>query len=291
MDLFNRVPPAARLMMMSAMGFSLMSLCVKLAANAGIPLMEILAARSLVSIVLCLWLLQGTGINLLGTNRWLLITRGLVGFVALSMVFYSVTHLPLAEATVLQYLNPLFTALLGLFLLKEPIHKGVIACIALSMVGVLIMTTPGLSITDLRLKYPPLALAAALGGASLSALAYVIVRRLNVTENPLVIVLYFPLVSLPATLPFVIPNFVMPTLESGFYLLLVGLFTQIGQICLTQAMQTESAGKAMSYSYLQVVFAGIWGVIFLAEIPAVATFIGAAFIMTGAWINMVAKNK
>ena len=41
----------------------------------------------------------------------------------------------------------------------------------------------------------------ALAGALLTALAYVAVRQLGRSEHPLVIVLYFPLMAVPLTLP------------------------------------------------------------------------------------------
>ncbi|MCV5977843.1 hypothetical protein OFO29_36460, partial [Escherichia coli] len=82
-----------------------------------------------------------------------------------------------------------------------------------------------------------------------SSIAYVIVRKLSQTEDSSVIIFYFPLVALPTSILFMGDNFVMPDLYLTCMLVLVGVFTQIGQLGLTKAMQTQQAGKASAYSY------------------------------------------
>ena len=284
------LPLAAQYMLISAFSFSLMSLCVKLSASNGIPVMEILAARALVSLVLSFIALKAAKIPLFGTNKPLLITRGLAGFIALGFIFYSVSQLPLATASLLQYLNPAFTALLGFFLLKERINAGTFWCIILSLAGVAVMMGSSLSnITNESL--PPLAIMAGVAGAAVTGIAYASVKKLSATEHPLVIVFYFPLVALPASIPFLLNNFVMPDLETLVYLVLVGCFTQVGQIYLTKAMKLETAGKTMAYSYFKVVFAALWGFLFLSEVPGLATYAGAALIICGAYLNIAFKSR
>ena len=68
-------------------------------------------------------------------------------------------------------------------------------------------------------------------------------------------------------------------------LLGIGCFTQLGQLALTKAMQTDSASRATSLSYVQIVFAALLGWLFFAEIPATATLIGGALILLGAAIS------
>jgi len=287
------IPKPAQYMLLSALGFSIMSLFVKLSAARGIPVMEILAARALISLVLSAVAVKAAGIPFFGNNKPLLIARGVIGFIALSMVYYTVTELPLAAATVLQFLNPMFTAFFGYFLLKEAVGRGLVVCIVLSTIGVCLMTLPQsfeslLISTD---QLPPLAIATGIGGATLSAIAYVIVRRLSQTENPYVIIFYFPFVALPASIPFFYNDFVMPDGIGWLYLLLVGCFTQLGQVMLTKAMALSGAGKNTAYSYTQVVFAASLGFVFLGEIPSIATLLGAACILLGAWVNIAFKSR
>ena len=100
-------------MLLSALGFALMSACVKYVSNYGIPLFEIVAARACVSLVISYLDVKRKRISVWGHNKPLLMLRGAVGTIAPMCVYYSVTTLPLAEATILQYVHPVFTALLG----------------------------------------------------------------------------------------------------------------------------------------------------------------------------------
>lgn len=286
--MLGALPIAIRYILISALGFSLMSTCVKAVASYGIPVLEIIAARALVSVLLSYLDVKRKRISLWGNNRPLLIARGTVGTLALACIYYAVTTLPLADATVIQYTHPAFTAVLALCFLGESVKRSTLACIGLSFVGLMVMVRPGTSSVILGL--PPLSLMAALVGACGSAVAYVIVRRLSQTEDSSVIVFYFPLIALPMSLVLLGNNFVLPGLEALWLLLLVGVFTQVGQVGLTKAMAVEQASKVTSYSYVQVVLSTIFGVIFFAEVPTLWTLAGGGLIMSGALINALWKT-
>ncbi|PHS72183.1 MAG: EamA family transporter [Cycloclasticus sp.] len=273
-------------MMLSALAFSIMALFVKQIGLLGIPVLEMVAARSFVSLLISYTALKRQGVNPWGRRKGLLLARGLVGFVALICVFYALTHLPLAEATVLQYLHPMFTVILAVLFLKEGATQGSLICIALSFVGLLVIVQPSFIFSSFVVEYDSLALIAALTGAFGSAIAYTLVRSLNKTEDPMVIILYFPLVSLPISVVLLWNNFVMPEGITWLYLLAIGLATQIGQWGLTKSLQTETAGRATSFSYLQVVFAIVFGFVFYTEVPSISTLLGAGFIIFGAYINV-----
>lgn len=284
------LPLSARYMILSALGFSLMAACVKLASNQGIPVLEIVAARALVSLLLSYADIRRLKLSPLGHRKDLLIARGSVGAIALLCVYYALTEIPLAEATVIQYLHPMFTAILALFFLKERVQPATLACIILSFAGLLFIARPDW-IFGTSTELPSLAILAAVLGAMGSAIAYVLVRKLNETEHSSVIIFYFPLIALPLSLVLLGDGFVMPGPKSLITLLLVGIFTQVGQIGLTKAMQTETAGKATAYSYLQVVFAAALGWFIFGEWPIFWTWMGAALILLGALINLISNRK
>jgi len=285
---FLTIPIGVRYVLMSAFGFSLMAVCVKFASVRGIPVLEIVAARALVSLGLSVMDVRRKGISLIGHRRGLLLSRGVVGSLALICVYYALTKLPLAEATVLQYLHPMFTAILAFWFLKERLHLSTIACVIFSFLGLLLVSRPTFLFENFGVAHSAFdswAVGAAVLGAFGSAVAYVLVRKLNETEDSSVIIFYFPLIALPLSLVLLGNDFVWPTGWSWLLLLLVGVFTQIGQIGLTKAMQTETASKATAFSYLQVVFAAVLGWLFFSEMPDVWTFSGAALILLGAIVN------
>lgn len=276
-------------MLLSALGFALMAACVKSAATRGIPVLEIVAARAIVSLALSYLDIKRKRLSVWGNNKPLLIARGTTGALALICVFYAVSTLPLAEAAVLQYTYPAFTAVIALWFLKERIQFATIVCIGMSIVGVILMMQPNFH-GGIITGAPALSIAAALIGALGSAVAYVMVRHLSQTEDSSVIIFYFPLIAFPVASLLLADSFVTPNLEELVLLLLVGIFTQIGQVGLTKAMAVEKAGKAAAYAYVQVVFSAILGWLFFVEIPTFWTVVGGLFVISGALVNTFHKR-
>lgn len=271
-------------MVASALSFSLMGVCVK-QVGGRIPAAEVVFARAIVSVALSWWLLHRAGIPAWGKRRWLLIWRGAIGTAALLCVYAALAALPLAAATVLQYLYPPFTALLAWLMLGEPIGKRVLAAMALGWLGVLLVAQPaGLLQGGATLALVPVLIAVA--GALFTALAYVSVRSLGTSEHPLVIVFYFPLVALPLSLPLVALNPVLPTPAELLWLVGVGVFTQLGQVYLTRSLTALPAARATAISYVQVLFAGGWGWLLFGESIDSWTIAGAGLVLAATLVSL-----
>ncbi|MBM5801017.1 MAG: DMT family transporter, partial [Cyanobacteria bacterium K_DeepCast_35m_m2_023] len=131
----------------------------------------------------------------------------------------------------------------------------------------------------------PWAVAVALVGALSTALAYVSVRSLRHSEHPLVIVFYFPLVALVLMLPPVLLNPVWPTPLDLLSLVGVGVFTQLGQVFLTQGLMALPAAQATAISYVQVAFAVVWGWLLFGEPLAGTTLVGALLVLAATLIS------
>ncbi|EGR0205170.1 DMT family transporter [Vibrio vulnificus] len=284
-NLKSAFPLGVRYMILSALGFALMSASVKYVSVHGIPLFEIVAARALVSLIISYLDVKRKGISVWGNNKRWLFARGAVGTLALMCVYYAVTALPLAEATILQYVHPIFTALLAVLFLKERVQPATLACIVLCLLGVFTMVYPSFDASGVG-ELPMLSVGIALLGAFGSSIAYVIVRKLSRTEDSSVIIFYFPLVALPVSAMLIGDDFVVPDVALILVLILVGIFTQIGQFGLTKAMQTQTAGNASAYSYVQIVFSALLGVVLFNEVPSIWTLLGGSLIVIGALINV-----
>ncbi|EHZ2549440.1 DMT family transporter [Vibrio vulnificus] len=284
-NLKSAFPLGVRYMILSALGFALMSASVKYVSVHGIPLFEIVAARALVSLIISYLDVKRKGISVWGNNKRWLFARGAVGTLALMCVYYAVTALPLAEATILQYVHPVFTALLAVLFLKERVQPATLACIVLCLLGVFTMVYPSFGASGVG-ELPMLSVGIALLGAFGSSIAYVIVRKLSRTEDSSVIIFYFPLVALPVSAMLIGDDFVVPDVALILVLILVGIFTQIGQFGLTKAMQTQTAGNASAYSYVQIVFSALLGVVLFNEVPSIWTLLGGSLIVIGALINV-----
>jgi drug/metabolite transporter (DMT)-like permease len=286
----NRELTASAFMLSSAVSFSLMGVCVK-AVGGRIPVAEVVLARSAVSLVLSIVMLRQAGLEPWGQRRGLLVLRGVIGTGALLCVFAALAQLPLAAATVLQYLQPTFTALLAWLLLRERVGVRVVLAALLGWLAVVVLSNPA-ELSGLvgalggETALPLAGVLWALGGALLSACAYVSVRALGRSEHPLVIVFYFPLVGLVLTLPLVALQPVWPTAWEALALLGVGLFTQLGQIGVTKGLLGMPAARATAMSYGQVPLAALWGWLFFHEALDPDTTLAAGLVLAATLLSV-----
>lgn len=275
-------PRGLRYMAYAAFGFSVMSLLVKVAGQT-LPSSEIVFGRSLVTLILSAIMLRREGRSLWGRHRLLLSLRGLAGFAALLCFFYAITHLPLGDATVIQYLNPVFTALLAALLLGESLRGSVLVGTVGSLAGVALIAQPAF-LFGRATRLDPYAVSIGVLGALLSAAAYVLVRRLKGREHYLVIVFYFSLAGTIGALPISVPVWVWPSWTGWGLLIAIGCVTQVAQIYMTRGLHLEEAGRATAIGYLQPVFAFAWGAIFFGEHPGWLGGLGALLILAGTFV-------
>lgn len=269
-------------MVASAAGFSVMSVLVKLATET-LPTSEVVLARGVLTLVItAAWLLP-LRVSPLGNDRRRLVARGIFGTLGLGCFFVAISRLDLAEATILHYLNPVLTAALAVPLLGERLTRGRVLALLFGLGGVAAVVSPRWTGTS---SIDGVGIAIAVAGAFFAAAAYVTVRQLRHTEHPLVVVFYFPLVTVPVTLPWAWGSLVMPTPLEWTYLVGMAVGTQVGQVFLTRGLHALAAAPAMAVSYLQIVFAVSWGVLLWGETPRAATLIGGLLIVGGAWLGV-----
>ena len=272
----------------SGLAFSLMSVCVK-AIGGRIPISELVFARATISIIITRFFLYKNKIKPWGYQKRLLIIRGLLGTVALFCIFKALTILPIATATVIQYIYPTFTVISAYIILKEFISRRIVYSIIIGWIGILLVSQPEFT-TNSNVQETILAIIIAIFGALMTSLAYICVRKLSSREHPLVIIYYFPLVSIPLSIPFVINDFVLPTGTDWFWIIGIGIFTQIGQLFITEGLTLLPAGQATSLNYSQVIFASIWGVLIFQEAITSSVYVGGICVLISTIISISASK-
>jgi len=272
----------------SGFAFSLMSACVK-AIGGRIPISELVFARASISILITGFLLYKNKIHPWGYQKKLLIIRGLLGTIALFCIFKALTILPIATATVIQYIYPTFTVICAYIILKEFILKRIVYSIIIGWIGIVLVSQPEFY-SNSNIKETILAILIAILGALMTSLAYICVRKLSSKEHPLVIIFYFPLVSIPLSIPFIIEDFVLPSGTDWLLILGIGIFTQIGQLCITEGLRLLPAGQATSLNYSQVIFASIWGALIFQEPITSSIYLGGFCVLISTIISISASK-
>ncbi|KAF9906857.1 hypothetical protein EC991_000221 [Linnemannia zychae] len=293
-------------MTLSALFFSFMSLLVSLTAKT-LPSFEIVLFRGIIQTVLGVIACRYLGISPLGKPdnriRFLLFCRGLAGSFGLGFFFYALSVMPLADATVVFFLGPTFTAILGRIVLKEPFGPLDATASAITMCGVVLVakptflfpppsspSTPGQDLTAYLVEQQEkeynrlFGTLAGLCGAMCSAVAYVLVRKIGKQgAHSMQHVTYFGVVSI------FVSTIGLYTLQGGYVhpqgtwmwsgVLSLGVAAFFGQILLNSGLQLAPLGPGTLMRMNDIVFAFLFQITVQHEHPDIFSFLGASLVM------------
>ncbi|KAI9506942.1 hypothetical protein GGI25_000030 [Coemansia spiralis] len=299
-------------MAVSALGFATNSACVKALAISNFPSLEIVFARSVMQLGLgllgCLFY-RINPVGPIGSGSWpvrkLLILRGAAGAFGNACFFYSVTVMTLADATVVFFTGPVFSAIFANLLLGEPYGRFDRTASAICMLGIAFVLKPtalfGPRVHDPSMmdigsgdsSYNQLrGAAAALIGAMSGALAYCVVRKVGRSVHSMVHVVYFGFLSMigsAAAMGAALQTKPAPRLPNTLYewavMGMVGTFAFFGQALLNRGLQLAPAGPGTLMRNLDVVFAFLFGITLFDEVPDWIS-IGGAIVIVGCTVAM-----
>ena len=124
-----------------------------------------------------------------------------------------------------------------------------------------------------------------------SSISYTFLSYFKDKVNGLTVTMNFCLVSILGTLPFVVSNFVMPTVWDLVMLLLIGIFGSMGQLALTYAYRFAPASEVSIYNYSGILFSMIVGYFVLNEEISVRSVIGGGIVVLASLIVYLYNTK
>ncbi len=259
-------------MFLSTFAFALANVFVKKVSN--LPVMEIVFFRCLIASIFCIIGLKRANASYIGENYLYLVLRGVFGTAALAMFFLTVQNIPLATAMTVQYLSPIFTAIIAIFFLKEAVKPTQWIFYGIAFAGVLFI---GQVDSRVPFLFIFLGILSALG----SGAAYNLVRKLKDHEHPLTIIFHFQLVGTVAGLISIPFAWETPKGSDWLFLLLIGIFSQLGQIFLTNAFSKEKAASVAIIVYSGLIYGISIGWIFFDEPQTLFSLLGMGLVVIG----------
>lgn len=219
------------------------------------------------------------------------IMRGTVGVMSMAFTFFALTRLPLPEAIMLNYAQPLLVVVFSALFLGEIVRAYRWTAVLIGMLGVIIISWPNLSLFGQGVdREQALGVAAALLGATFSAIAMLLVRRLVHTERTPTIVMWFSLtasvVSL-ATIPF---GWDALDVWQWTVLVLAGICGGMAQILMTEAYRHAEASTVAPFEYTSMILAIIVGYLAFSDVPTIYTIVGG-LIVVGAGIFIILRER
>jgi len=237
---------------------------------------------------LILYALKHTPPKLTGGKWYLLIVRGVLGFSAMILFFYTITTIPLGEAITLNKTSPLFVTILAFYLLREPLTKRTLFALLVGFSGVLLITKP----IGLSLSYEHFL--GVLGGF-FAAAAYTTIKKIKDIYDARIIMLSFVVVGTllplllfivasyiqtPESLEFLFPLFSYPESFRVWALIIIMAFiATLSQWLLTKAYSSSNLSIIGVISYANIPFAIGFGLILGDKLPDYLSFLGIVFIV------------
>ena len=268
-------------MLISVGCFAAVNLMVKFLPH--LPATELVLFRSLITFLLSYTLLKRKKVNPWGRDKKWLLIRGIAGTTALTMFFYTIQKMPLSAAVTVQYLSPFFTAFIAGLLLGERTRWVQWLFFVISFIGIVVVKGSSAQI-------PPVLLALGVISSMFSGLAYNSIRKLK-NEEPLVVVMYFPLVAFPIMVVFSFFNWVMPHGTDWILLIGIGLMTQFAQLYMTKSYQLSEVNTVAPLKYIGVLFALTWDILLFDFIPNAQMYVGILLVIGGVVLNLRFKHQ
>ena len=271
-------------MLLASFIFAMMNLIVKHLGD--IPVAQIVFMRSIVMLVVVVAVLKKKKIPALGSNKKLLILRGLFGASGIALFFYTLHNMPLASAVVVHYLTPIFTVIISILITRVNIAPLRWLFFLLCFVGIFIIKD-----FDDRVEALPLVLGVI--GTMSAAAAYNIISVLKKTEHHLVVMFYFSAVTIPLVLLYigVSGDWVWTSTWNWFLLSVIGACTYFAQYFLTRAYQLGDLSQVSIVSYMGIVYALFFGYVIWDEWYTPIVFAGLLLVLIGVIGNLRYKGN
>jgi drug/metabolite transporter (DMT)-like permease len=206
--------------------------------------------------------------------------RGIVHSIGLSLWFFALPHLALADTTAIGYTGPIFTMIGASYLLGEKMRPERWAAALIGFVGVLIVVGPRLSGSGNWYSVIMLA------SAPMFSLSFLLTKMLTRHDRPEVIVAWQGITVSVLTLPFALMVWVWPTPTQWLLFAITGVIGSAGHYCLTRSFVSTDISVTQSAKFLDLIWATLWGLLVFGDYPSSTTLIGGLVIIAATiWIG------
>lgn len=221
--------------------------------------------------------LRGEGTRPLGV--WAMYgARGIIHACGVSLWFYAMARIPIAEVTALGFTAPIFTTIGAALFLGEKLSLHRVGAVLIGFGGAMVIVQPGFQEINLGQL-------AQLAAAPLFACSFLIAKRLTRTEPSTAIVAWLSVAVTLALFPAALAVWRTPTLEELGWLFCVAALATAGHVTLTQAFRYADISLTQPFQFFQLVWAAVLGLVLFGERPEIWTWVGGGMIVAGAtWI-------
>lgn len=182
----------------------------------------------------------------------LVLGRGALHVLAVTLWFFAMARIPVAEVTAIGYLNPIVVTVGAALIFGEALAARRIIAIGVALAGALVVLRPGLrEVTPGHL--------AQLGAAVCFGLSYLIAKRLSALVPAGALVALLSLTVASGLAPFAVAVWVPPSAEQFGWLGVVAAFATLGHYTMARAFAAAPLTVTQPVTFLQLVWATLLG--------------------------------
>ena len=201
--------------------------------------------------------------------------RGLAHGCGVMLWFFAMSRIPIAEVTALGFTAPVFTTLGAALFLRERLRSFRVIAMLAGFAGALLILRPGFREIDIGAL-------AQVAAAPLFACSFLMAKSATRTESSTMIVV---MLSVFCTLTLVLPALAVwrtPTLEELGLLFTTAVLATAGHYCMTRAFKAAEVSAVQPFTFLQLVWATLLGLVLFDEHLDLWIALGGALIVTAA---------
>lgn len=203
--------------------------------------------------------------------------RSFFGWAGVTLMFASVAFIPLPDATAISFLNPVFGMMLAIPFLGETVGRVRWSTAAIALAGAMILLRPSAESLQIGALL-------ALGAAMLMGAELIFIKKLADREAPFQILLLNNAIGLGISTLAVLPVWSMPTGPQWAALAALGVLMACAQTLFINAMARADASFVTPFSYVTLIFAAFYDLVFFSQRPDAVSVLGACVILAGAML-------
>jgi len=205
------------------------------------------------------------------TRPGLTLLRGLFGGLSMLAWFYTLSLIPVGDATALSFTVVIFASIGAVLFLGERVGLRRAIAIAIGIVGTLVILRPGAQAISLG------AVTAIFASVTWAA-ALLTVKVLSRTDSPTTIVFYSSITFTALALGPAIYFWTWPDPYQLAMLVSIGLLTLAAQMCMTTAVRDAETTAIMPVDFTRLIWASVIGYLWFGEFPDLWTWIGGGIV-------------
>jgi drug/metabolite transporter (DMT)-like permease len=263
------------LMVVTVVFFTMIDTSAKWLVTAGLPALQVVFARYAMHFVLALvvFMPQG-GPSLFRSQRpKVQFLRSIFLFLSTILNFTALKFLPITVTTTIMFAGPIVVTLLAIPMLGEKVGRHRLVAVCVGFLGVIVVMQPW------GLAFHP-AMLLNIGALCMASLYFILTRKLAGIESNATSQLWSAGLATACLAPFAMSTWVWPhgAVDWTFFLL-IGIFGGTAHILAVAAHRLADASILAPVIYIQIVLAGVSGIIFFDTWPTVWTLGGGAIII------------